>query len=384
MNPRRRKLLTIGHSYVVALNRRLPEEIAATGEWDVTVAAPARFRGDFAWHTAQPAPGERTTLLPVPVHFGRRIHLMLYGSLLTRAIRNTAWDLVHVWEEPYVAAAAQIAAATPAQVPLVFATFQNIDKRYPPPFNWVERYALGRADGVVAFGSTVASVLAQRGFATERTRTIPPGVDTARFAPDASARADLRARLAWRDDVPVVGFLGRLIVEKGLRIMTAALDRVTAPWRALIVGAGPLERELRGWGERYPGRVVFQNTVAHDEVPRWLNAMDVLCAPSQTTPAWREQFGRMLIEAFACGVPVVASDSGEIPSVVGAAGRIVPEQDADGWSRALTELLCNPSLRAEMARRGRDRARETFAWPVVARAHADFFADVIARRAAAC
>jgi phosphatidylinositol alpha-1,6-mannosyltransferase len=384
MKPRRRKLLTIGHSYVVPLNRRLPEAIAATGEWDVTVAAPARFRGDFAWHAAQPAPGDRCTLLAVPVHFSRRIHVMLYGSALTRAIRDTEWDLVHVWEEPYVAAAAQVAAATPPDVPLVFATFQNIDKRYPPPFNWIERYALGRADGVVAFGSTAAAMLAHRGFAAERTRMIPPGVDSTRFAPDPVARADVRTRLGWNDDVPVVGFLGRLIVDKGLRTMTAALDRVSAPWRALIVGAGPLERELRAWGDRYQGRVAFQNTVAHDEVPQWLNAMNVLCAPSQTTLSWREQFGRMLIEAFACGVPVVASDSGEIPFVVGDAGRIVPEGDVDAWSQALADVLGNPALRADMARRGHDRVRDTFAWPVVARAHAAFFDDVIARRTVAC
>ena len=67
--------------------------------------------------------------------------------------------------------------------------------------------------------------------------------------------------------------------------------------------------------------------VGHDDVPEHLNAMDVMCAPSQTTARWREQFGRMLIEAMACGVPVLASRSGEIPHVVGDAGLLVDERD---------------------------------------------------------
>ena len=134
------------------------------------------------------------------------------------------------------------------------------------------------------------------------------------------------ARLGWSDGTPVVGFLGRLVPEKGVELLTTVLDRVTTPWRALIVGSGPLEEMVSAWGRRHPDRVRVITTVQHDEVPAYLNAMDVLCAPSQTTPRWREQFGRMLIEAFASGVAVIASTSGEIPYVVADAGVLVPER----------------------------------------------------------
>jgi glycosyltransferase involved in cell wall biosynthesis len=373
---RRRRLLTIGHSYVVGLNRRLPHELASTGEWDVTVVAPARFRGDFAWHVAEPLSGERCTLAAVPVHFSRRVHLMLYGRRLNRLLREP-WDLVHCWEKPYVAAAAQIAAVTPRQVPLVFATFQNIDKRYPPPFNWIERYAMARADGVIAFGETVFDVLERRGLSPARTRVIPPGVDAQRFQADRAARADIRASLGWHDDVPVVGYLGRFVPEKGLATLTDALDRVTTPWRALLVGSGPLEPSLRAWAQKYGDRVIIAPSVGHDEVPRWLNAMDMLCAPSRTTSAWREQFGRMLIEAFSCGVPVVASNSGEIPLVVADAGVIVPEGDVSLWARAIGDLLMDARRREDLSRRGRQRVLSTYDWPVIARQHSEFFTDVI-------
>jgi glycosyltransferase involved in cell wall biosynthesis len=108
--------------------------------------------------------------------------------------------------------------------------------------------------------------------------------------------------------------------------------------------------------------------------------MDLLAAPSLTTPQWREQFGRMLVEAMACGVPVVGSDSGEIPHVLGAAGLVVPEGDADALAGALGTLLADPSLRARLAAAGRARAQAEFALPRVAARHLAFFEHLLPSR----
>src|ERR1019366_8706236 len=117
--------------------------------------------------------------------------------------------------------------------------------------------------------------------------------------------------------------------------------------------------------------------VAHDQVPYYLNAMDLLCAPSQATPRWREQFGRMVVEAFACGVPVISSDSGELPYVVGDAGVIVGERDEDAWVRASSELIDNRSARVDRSRQGIERARSTYAWSIVAHNHLEFFSQLL-------
>ena len=275
-----------------------------------------------------------------------------------------------------MASAAQVAAAASLRVPLVFATFQNIEKRYPPPFSWIERTAMRRADGMIAFGHTAREVLDARGW-QQPTRTIPPGVDVDEFRPDAERRALVREALGWRDDTPAVGFLGRLVPEKGVDVFMAALDRLRSPWRALIVGNGPLEPRVAAWSRRHPGRVKVIGGAAHSDVPKYLNAVDVLCAPSQTTERWREQFGRMLTEAFASGVAVVASRSGEIPHVVADAGVLVAERDLDGWVAAIERLAADEGRRAELGRRGRARAESTFAWPVVARQHLDFFNELL-------
>jgi glycosyltransferase involved in cell wall biosynthesis len=196
--------------------------------------------------------------------------------------------------------------------------------------------------------------------------------------PDLTARRRIHASMGWQDGPPVIGFLGRFVSEKGIGWLTGVLDQIAHPWRALFVGSGPLESSLRAWAARWPGRVAIATTVSHDDVPHWLNAMDMLCAPSMTSDRWREQFGRMLIEAFSCGVPVVASSSGEIPYVVGDAGLIVAEGDAPGWRDAISSLLSDEGARRVLGERGRRRAVSDFDWAAVAHRHAEFFEELVA------
>ncbi len=376
-----KRLLTIGHSYVVTLNRRLADEMArqGSGRWSVTAAAPERYHGDLRPIVLERGTDEACEVRGLTAHLSRFPHLMYYGGL--RKLLGEPWDMIHCWEEPYVAAGAQIAALAPSGVPLVFATFQNLSKEYPPPFSWMERRVLARANGWIAFGRTVYDTqVARAGYPDLPSRVIPPGVDTGRFMPDAEARRRVRSERGWNDDIPVVGFLGRFVPEKGLALLTAALRRVAEPWRALFVGGGDSQSDLHALAASYPGRVSIATNVAHDEVPGHLNAMDLLCAPSQTTPRWREQFGRMLIEAMACGVPVLASRSGEIPHVVGDAGLLLREDDVEEWTRALRSVVSDPAMRRDLADRGLRRARLEFAWPVVARRHLEFFDDLVVGR----
>ena len=145
---------------------------------------------------------------------------------------------------------------------------------------------------------------------------------------------------------------------KGLRVLMQALDDVRRALARAVCRRRPDGRELTAFTAEHPGRVHVLTGVAHDDVPAFLNAMDVLCAPSQTTARWREQFGRMLIEAMACGVPVIASRSGEIPYVVGDAGLVVDEADvAHGRPRSIDCWATRPAPRP-VGTRYRSRARE--------------------------
>jgi glycosyltransferase involved in cell wall biosynthesis len=375
MIKRRRRLLSISHSYVIGLNRRLPNELARLGgdDWEVTAVAPRAFHDQLRTARYEPMPDELCRVRPIAVHLSSEPHVFFWGRGLRSTLREP-WDVVHIWEEPYSVGGIQPALVTPRTTPFVFATFQNIPKRYPPPFGSLERAVLRRSKGWIAYGETIARAQAERyGYGRRPMAMIPPGVDVDLFRPDPARGMAVRSELGWgAEGAPVIGYLGRFVPEKGLGTMTQALEALKVPWRALLVGTGPMEKELELWAERQGGRAVLATHVRHHQVPAYLNAMDLLVVPSLTRKNWREQFGRMVTEAFASGVPVVSSDSGELPFTVGDAGKVVREGDREGWVRAIEELVTSPERRRELGARGRRRATEHFAWPVVARKTLEF------------
>jgi glycosyltransferase involved in cell wall biosynthesis len=370
------RILTIGHSYVVRLNRSVPAALAALPGVEVTIAAPANFEGDLRSMTLEGnVGGEHYRLVPLRTRFSQRIHFFSYENrALFRLIREGHFDIVHAWEEPYILAGWQVARAVgPTETRFSFRTAQSLVKSHPPPFNLFEKQAFARAQGWVAGGQLVYDAMVKKGLPAQRGRVLTLAVDMTHFQPLPEAERDkVRAELGLRG--PVVGYLGRLVPDKGLHMLMQSLEQLRSPWSFLALGSGPMKADIerwaaeRGWSDRV--RIVL---VKHDEVPRYLNAMHMLVAPSLTMPNWKEQFGRMLIEAFACGVPVVGSDSGEIPHVIDTAGLVVREGDAKAWAEAMEGLLTDPTRRAALAQAGLERCRAKYSNEVVARGYLEFF-----------
>ena len=367
---------------MIGVNRRLAHEMARVGsdDWEVTCVAPRRYYADLGWSNFVALENEPCRSLSVPAYGSRLPHLFAYGWDLRRLL-DDRWDAVYAWEEPYVVGGWQVAAWSPAQAVFVISTLQNIRKRYPPPFSWFENEALRRADGWIFCGASAGEAQRDKpGYRDRPGRLGPLGVDVELFCADPQARRRVREELGWGGDgPPVVGFVGRFVPEKGLALLMRALDAARSPWRALFIGGGVLEPEIRAWMSRKPDRVRIV-TLSHDRVPPYLNAIDLLCAPSQTASNWREQFGRMLVEAGACGIPVIGSDSGEIPYVIADAGIVVAENDENAWTARIEELLESPDRRRALGEKGRERAHTTYAWPVVARGYLDFFEELLERR----
>jgi glycosyltransferase involved in cell wall biosynthesis len=345
----------------------------------VTVAGPQYYRGnprfgDLTPETLVVDPGETVDVVGLPVFYTQRVHVAFYTPKLRRLMAS-GFDAIHCWEEPFVLSCAQMAHWAPRTATFTVLSWQNINKAYPPPFNWLEWRVLNRADGWVGGASLVAQAIKDRpGYQDRPYRVMGFGVDTSRFRPDPDAAAFVRSSLGWQaDGTPVIGYLGRFTEAKGLRMLMRVLDGLTGRWRGLFVGGGALDGELRRWAERYGTDVRIIESVAADEVPKYLAAMDMLCVPSQTTPTWREQFGRVLIEAFASGVCVVASDSGEIPYVVGEAGAIIGERDEEGWRQVIQLLVNDEPRRRTLAARGLESALKEHTWHAIGARYVEFF-----------
>jgi glycosyltransferase involved in cell wall biosynthesis len=347
--------------YVAAYRRKL-EELAGHADVDLTLVTPPYW--DHGTHRAQLEPGNDRgyrTIVENPA-FNGNFHLHFYRRL-PELVRELRPDILHIDEEPYdFVTFHALRASRNSGARTVFFTWQNIDRSFGPPFGWFENRVLSSAHAGISGNQEGAQILRRKGF-QRPTYVIPQfGIDPERFAPARPPHPR-----EYTNERPLrIGFSGRLVEEKGLLVLLEAAAGIEGPWELHLLGSGPLRRRLeeRAGSLGVADRVTFVGAVASGEVPGVLGGFDVLVNPSLTWvrghTQWKEQFGRSLVEAMACGVPVIGSDSGEIPNVIGDAGTVVQEGDAAVLRQALQRLMDDPSLRAIQAHRGRERVLRHF------------------------
>ncbi len=349
--------------------------LAQRADLDVHLVVPARWHQFGRTIDADPPgdPGVTVHVLPIrlPKAGPMGWYLHVYPGL-RRLIRRLRPDVIHLWEEPWSLVALQ-ACLLRGGAALVLEVDQNILKRLPPPFEALRRYTLARTDHVLARSPDAEAVVRATGYAGP-VRFIGYGVDTATFrADDAPNRNEETLRL---------GYVGRLVVEKGLDDMLDAMARGPAPVHLAIMGEGPHEAHLRRRAEALglAQRVSFEPWAPPAGVARFVRECDALILLTRTTPAVREQFGRVIIEAQACGVPVIGSSCGAIPSVVGPGGWIVPESAPAALADLLTHIAAQPEERAERAEAGRRNVADRFTYAAVAESLAAAWTDAAAPR----
>ncbi len=376
------RVLAIAHNAVAPSNRRRIETLAATPGIDLALLTPRAWFEEGRWIEVREPHGQGylwRTGRTVATNNGTRY---VYLAGLFDLVRRFRPDVIDVHEEPFSFAALQALVARDVLAPaagLVFYSAVNVSRRWRLPYRLVERALLARADGAYAPNTEVCQILRDKGMRAQPV-CIPLGVDVARFA--AASPLDLPAKLAGAPR-PYIGFLGRLEAVKGLECLVEAAAALRQPATVVIAGEGSHRQALaRLVAERgLERRVRLVGGLAFEAVPSFMRSLDVLVLPSVTIlPLHREQFGRVLVEAMAAGVPVVGSSSGAIPEVVGDAGLVVPERDSAALGAALDRLLGDPRLRSELAERGRRRAAEHFDWSVVAERTRALYEGALARR----
>jgi glycosyltransferase involved in cell wall biosynthesis len=341
------RVLMISKACIVGAYQRKLEELARMPGMELTVVVPPywRERGRVLSLERQHTTGYALEVEKMALNGSFHLH---FYPRLGRHMRRIRPDLVHIDEEPYnLATLHALWLARRAGARSLFFSWQNINRRYPPPFRWIERYVLRRVDCGIVGNQESEGVWRVKGYSGPLAVIPQFGVDTEQFAPG----------IRPPDQVLTIGYAGRLVEEKGVDLLLETLAGLEGNWQAMIVGSGPALRELRTQAQQLAleDRVSFLPQVPSIEMPALYHRFDVLVVPSRTRANWKEQFGRVLVEGMACGVPVIGSDSGEIPNVISDAGLIFPEGRADLLRDRLTNLLQSPQRRAELARRGRER-----------------------------
>jgi glycosyltransferase involved in cell wall biosynthesis len=359
----------VSKALVVGAYQRKAEEIARQGV-DLTVLVPPAWRDRRGTQQMVAAHTQGYTLRVLPLRFNGSFHLHHYPTL-GRVLAELHPDVLHMDEEPYnLATYLALRAARRLGIPALFFTWQNLARRYPPPFAWFERANYRTARYALAGSQAAAQVLRRKGYRGPLAVLPQFGIDPHFFRPPETPRpagGPLR-----------IGYAGGLLPEKGVDVLLRACAQLRGRWRLHLVGDGAARPALAKLAATLGIAPQVRIDARWDSraMPAFFQACDVLVLPSRTLPNWHEQFGRVLVEAMACEVAVVGSATGEIPHVIGQAGLLFPEGNVTALRDRLQTLLDNPGLRASLAAQGRAHVLAHFTMEQIAVRTVEIYREV--------
>jgi glycosyltransferase involved in cell wall biosynthesis len=346
------KILFVSHSSVLEYHQQKLEIMAEKYGLDITLVTPASWPeggkeisaftcGHFIKHEIG-----RTLM-----YKKRFVHIYLNAKAL---VRKYDPDIIHLEEEPFVPVTWQfLRAGRSLGKKVLFFTWENIHRKYNPVYNYFERYCLKNMDAAIAGNNEAMEILKAKGFAKPISVIPQYGLNLKDFTPSAGFGSGIKE----------IVYIGRLTPEKGLDTLIDAAAKIEGVTLNLL-GSGD-EKYVGGLRARInslgmDSRVVFHGFMNRDRLSEMLKKMQVLVLPSITTPGWKEQFGRVLIEAFASKIAVIGSDSGEIPFVLDEAGLIFREKDADMLAACIKRLMDDRDLFGTLVEKGYKRVSELY------------------------
>lgn len=354
------RILMVSKACLVGAYQTKLEAIAQHDDVDLTVIVPPSWQDPAGTVNLERSHVNGYSLLVDPINFNGQFHLHYYPKLKQR-LRTIKPHILHMDEEPYnLATWLAVRQARAAEVKSLFFSWQNIFQRYPFPFNLMEKKVLDSVDYAIMGNEASVEVWRKKGYQGPLTIIPQFGVEPEKFHPPEKRHTGRGF---------VIGSAGRrLVPEKGVDLLLRAVAKLPGIWRLHIAGDGPerpgLEQLARELG--IDERVYFDGVIPSDQMPAYLGQLDALVLSSRTIPNWKEQFGRVLVEAMACEVVVVGSDCGEIPNVIGDAGLIFPEDDVNALSECLQSLHRDDDLRIRLAKMGRQRILDNYTQQSVA------------------
>lgn len=371
------RVLFVSHTYVVGVNQGKLDAIAATGAAEVGLIVPRQWQA-VQWNKMlefeQPYP--RIQLYPIPAWFKGRAGAYFYPPLaVLKAIVDFRPDVIQVEQEVFSLSALELACfAKLFKKPMVLFGWENMDRQLSPLRNWIRQFVFNTTQCIIAGNHEGAGLVKQWGY--KGTVEIMPqmGVDTELFSP--------QLRHPGNPSEIQIGYVGRISHHKGIDTLIEAARILRSQghaFRLVLCGSGQDEASFKKQAEdaELSESIVWRGGVRHDQVPPEMGKMDVLVLPSRTIATWKEQFGHVLIEAMAMGIPTVGSTCGEIPNVIGRSDLVFTEGNAEELAAILARLITEPDWRSEMEQYSLNRVAQYYSHRRIAERLLDLWCDVL-------
>ena len=357
------KILSISHSAILKVNQVFFEHLIQKGH-QVRLLVPKKCTAGGLGKDHSVQLNDKIDMMSLDGLFLGNGSLFFFYKNLKKVIKEYKPDVFYLDEEPwsFIALQCLLALRDFPEVRFVFYTKQNIYKKYPIPFSWIEQKTYQKSQLCFSISQETTDALRKKGYDKEVIE-LPHAVDFGLFSPLEQVKEETHI---------TIGFVGRFISAKGGRELIIAfsnLHKTHANTKLVLIGGG---EEKERWMKLTQDlgleeAITFEAPYKHDEMKRAYTSFDILAVPSLTTKTWKEQFGRILIEAAACGVPVVASSSGEIPNVVASLGNglIYSELDLEEFKEKLTELVIHHEKRIEFRTQGLKNVQRLFSYDAI-------------------
>jgi glycosyltransferase involved in cell wall biosynthesis len=357
------RVLFISHTYVVGVNQGKLDAISKVEGVEVGLLAPTNWKAN-EWNKFLPLerPYPNLQIYSAPVLFTGRVGACFYAPwVIWKVLQDFKPDIIQVEEEVFSLCAFETAIfARMIGKPMVVFGWEN-QLRQLPFFRWKTCQFVMRTANAIIPGNKDGYDIMKKWDYRGLLEVMPQmGVDPQFFSPVLkSTTTDLAT---FR-----IGFLGRLVHSKGIDLIFTAVAQLRDRGinsQVILCGSAPEEEEaaLRKLAEdlQIAEIVIWRGGVPHSQAPIELSQFDVLVLPSRSLATWKEQFGHVLIEAMSMGIPVVGSNCGEIPNVIGRADMVFPEEDADSLANILARLIEDIQWRKEVGNYGMERVNQLY------------------------
>ena len=384
------KILVASHTYIVDLNcEKLRNLVKLEANIEVTVVVPKRWRPGGVQNKniieSQFRQEGNFRVVPISNFSQNNQPLLTFGADIISLLKDFSPDIIQVEQGAKSLGYAQFITLNRLlglKSKNVFFTWWNLPYTNKFPITWLETYNLNNTDGLISGNQDGVDILREHGY-QGKAKVMPQlGVDELLFSP--SSQPELAQELGIKSDQFIIGFVGRFVEEKGILTLIKAVSYLNnLPWKLLLLGRGTLQETILESAKEagIEDKIILIESVPHAQVFRYINLMNALVLPSETTyktktltaVGWKEQFGHVLIEAMTCKVPVIGSDSGEIPHVIGDSGLIFAEGNAEALRDCLLKLMQNRDLAENLARKGYERGMTKYTNQALAKELLDFY-----------